>query len=137
MMDGKCTVYFDDPFWVGIFERNDENGYSAARFVFGSEPGDAEFLLFCKNEFSSLKFSASVLPVTTPLEHMNFKRRQREVRKQMAQTGIGTYAQRALKAEYERRKELNKHETAENHKEEARQKVLREQAAKKEKRKGR
>jgi hypothetical protein len=137
MMDGKCTVYFDDPFWVGIFERNDENGYSAARYVFGSEPGDAGFLLFCKNEFSSLKFSAAVLPLTTPLERMNFKRRQREVRKQMAQTGIGTYAQRALKAEYERRKELNKHETAENHKEEARQKVLREQAAKKEKRKGR
>ena len=136
-MDGKCTVYFADPFWVGIFERNDENGYSAARYVFGSEPGDAEFLLFCKNEFSSLKFSAAVLPVTIPLGTMNFKRRQREVRKQMAQTEIGTYAQRVLKAEYKQRKELIKHETAENHKEEARQRVLRKQAAKKEKRKGR
>ena len=137
MMDGKCTVYFDDPFWVGVFERNDENGYSAARHVFGDEPSDAELLHFCKNEFVALKYSAAIPPEKTPLEEMNFKRRQREVRKQMSQTGVGTYAQRALKAEYKRRKELNKQGAAIDRKEEARQRFLREQAAKKEKHKGR
>lgn len=135
-MDGKCTVYFDDPFWVGVFERNDENGYSAARHVFGGEPSDAELLNFCKNEFGALNYSAAILPEKMPLEEMNFKRKQREVRKQTAQTGVGTYAQRALKAEYERRKELNKQGAAEDRKVEARQRFLREQTAKKEKRKG-
>ena len=135
-MDGKCTVYFDDPFWVGVFERNDENGYSAARYVFGGEPSDAELLHFCKNEFNTLQYSAAIQPEKTPLEEMNFKRRQREIRKQMAQTGIGTYAQRSLKAEFERRKEANKKEATENRKERARQNFLSKQAEKKEKRKG-
>ena len=136
-MDGKCTVYFDDPFWVGVFERNDENGYSAARHVFGGELSEAELLHFCKNEFGALQYSAAIQPEKTPLEEMNFKRRQREVRKQMSQIGVGTYAQRALKAEYERRKELNKQGAAEDRKEEARQRLLNKQAAKKEKHKGR
>lgn len=31
------TVYFDGQFWVGIVERIDEGGLSAARVVFGAE----------------------------------------------------------------------------------------------------
>lgn len=31
------TVYFDGQFWVGIVERIDEDGLSAARVVFGAE----------------------------------------------------------------------------------------------------
>lgn len=31
------TVYFDGQFWVGIVERIEEGGFSAARVVFGAE----------------------------------------------------------------------------------------------------
>ena len=38
MIEGCFTVTFDDPFWIGIFERFDERGYSAAKIIFGQEP---------------------------------------------------------------------------------------------------
>ena len=36
------TVLFQPPFWVGIAERWEKEGYSAARVVFGAEPTDAQ-----------------------------------------------------------------------------------------------
>ena len=36
------TVYFDDPFWVGVFERAEGGKLSAARITFGAEPKDHE-----------------------------------------------------------------------------------------------
>ena len=38
------TVFFDDPFWVGVFERADGGRLSVCRVVFGAEPRDAEVL---------------------------------------------------------------------------------------------
>ena len=39
---GKLTVFFEDPFWVGIFERIEKGKLSVCRVVFGSEPKDYE-----------------------------------------------------------------------------------------------
>ena len=38
----RFTVLFQPPFWVGIGERWTEEGYQAARVVFGAEPSDAQ-----------------------------------------------------------------------------------------------
>ena len=40
--EAKLTVYFDEPFWVGVFEELDGKRLSVCRVVFGSEPTDAE-----------------------------------------------------------------------------------------------
>jgi Protein of unknown function (DUF2992). len=135
-MDGKCTVYFEDPFWVGVFERNDECSYSVARYVFGGEPNDAELLQFCKTQFSTLSYSHSASPLTLPGDQMGFKRQQREIRKQMTLTGIGTYAQRVLKAEFQRSKQENKQAKAQDRDQEAQQRFQNRQAAKKQKHRG-
>lgn len=34
---GKLTVFFEDPFWVGVFERIEDGKLSAAKVTFGSE----------------------------------------------------------------------------------------------------
>ena len=39
---GKLTVYFEDPFWVGVFERIDNGKLSVAKVTFGAEPKDYE-----------------------------------------------------------------------------------------------
>ena len=39
---GKLTVYFEAPFWVGIFERIDGDKLSVAKVTFGAEPKDYE-----------------------------------------------------------------------------------------------
>lgn len=43
-MNTKLTVFFDDPFWVGVFERHDEGLLETSRVVFGAEPKDYEVM---------------------------------------------------------------------------------------------
>ena len=41
-VNGKLTVYFEEPFWVGIFERIEDGKLSVAKVTFGAEPKDYE-----------------------------------------------------------------------------------------------
>ena len=44
----KLTVYFAEPFWVGVFERICDGKLSVAKVTFGAEPKDydiQEFLI--------------------------------------------------------------------------------------------
>ena len=36
----RLTVYFDDPFWVAVFERIDNGMLSVSKVTFGAEPKD-------------------------------------------------------------------------------------------------
>ena len=45
----NVTILFENNFWMGIFERNDDDGYAVARKIFGSEPSDAELYEFVLN----------------------------------------------------------------------------------------
>ena len=100
-MHCQCIIFFENPFWVGIFERNDEEECSVSRFVFGVEPTDPELIQFVLHQYHTLTFSAPCQ--AKPEEHKtNFKRQQRLNRQLMSQSGIGTFSQRMLKTEYER-----------------------------------
>ena len=92
---GKLTVYFDDPFWVGVFEHIEDEKLSACKITFGTEPKDYEILEFVLKYYSQLKFSPAV-DVMVRKEATNPKRIQREARKQTAEYGIGTKSQQAL-----------------------------------------
>lgn len=89
---GKLTVYFDDPFWVGVFERIEDEKLSVCKVTFGAEPKDYEVLEFVLRNYSQLKFSPSV-DVEVRKEAKNPKRKQREARNQSAQYSIGTKSQ--------------------------------------------
>ena len=41
-VSGKLTVFFEDPFGVGIFERIEDGRLSVAKVTFGAEPKDYE-----------------------------------------------------------------------------------------------
>ena len=45
-MEARLTVYFDDPFWVGVFERVEDGKLSVCKVTFGAEPKDYEVLEF-------------------------------------------------------------------------------------------
>ena len=49
---GKLTVYFDEPFWVGVFERIDGGKLSVCKVTFGAEPKDCEVLEFVLKNYS-------------------------------------------------------------------------------------
>lgn len=39
-VSGRLTVFFEEPFWVGVFERISECKLSVCKVTFGSEPKD-------------------------------------------------------------------------------------------------
>lgn len=44
-MSGTLTVMFEDPFWIGIFERISDGKLSVCKVTFGAEPKDYVFRL--------------------------------------------------------------------------------------------
>ena len=95
-VSGKLTVFFEEPFWVGVFERVLDGKLSVCKVTFGAEPKDYEIYDFVLKNYYQLRFSPAV---ETDVKEVgrNPKRVQREVRKQMQNTGIGTKSQQALK----------------------------------------
>ncbi|MFT3892535.1 MAG: YjdF family protein [Anaerolineales bacterium] len=100
-MEGKLTVFFDDPFWVGVFERDDETGYRVSRLIFGAEPTDAELYEFIQKEYKHIDFGKPIESQVKIIRKKNFKRMQREVRKEVYEEGVGTKAQQAMKLQME------------------------------------
>ena len=41
-MKASLTVFFEDPFWVGVFERIEDGKLSVCKVTFGAEPKDYE-----------------------------------------------------------------------------------------------
>ena len=106
-VSGKLTVYFEAPFWVGVFERVRDGKLSVAKVTFGTEPKDYEVQEYIQKCYSALKFSPVVETVVKELKR-NPKRMQREAKRQMQETGIGTKSQQALKLQQEQNKQEHK-----------------------------
>ena len=103
MMDrsyGQLTVYFEDPFWVGVFERITGGKLSVCKVTFGAEPKEYEVLDFVLKHYYDLNFSPAVEAGEKQTAD-NPKRRQRNARKQQLSAGIGTKSQQALSLQRE------------------------------------
>lgn len=134
-VNGKLTVYFEEPFWVGIFERIEDGKLFVAKVTFGAEPKDYEVLEYVQKYYVSLKFSPAVDTVVKDINR-NLKRMQREARKQMQKTGIGTKSQQALKLQQEQNKQECKIRSKEKKEAEELRKFEMKQQKKREKHKG-
>lgn len=113
MNQAKLTVFFEDPFWIGIYEREADGKYEVCKFTFGSEPKDYEVNSFLLNHWNHLRFSPSLEVPKTVSRSMNPKRMQRDIRKQLQSTGVGTKAQQALKLQQEEGKQKRKSDSRE------------------------
>ena len=106
-VSGKLTVYFEEPFWVGIFERIEDGKLFVAKVTFGAEPKEYEVQEYVQKYYFSLKFSPAVDTVVKDIKR-NPKKMQREAKKQMQEIGIGTKSQQALKLQQEQNKQERK-----------------------------
>ena len=104
------TVYFEAPFWVGVFERVRDGKLSVAKVTFGTEPKDYEVQEYIQKCYFSLKFSPVVETVVKDIKR-NPKRMKREAKKQMLEIGIGTKSQQALKLQQCFNCKVNEHMT--------------------------
>ena len=97
------TVYFEEPFWVGIFERISGGMLTVCKVTFGAEPKDYEVQEFILKHYSKLRFSPAVeIKVRSAADHP--KRRMRNAKKQLEHSGVGTKSQQALQRQREESK---------------------------------
>lgn len=131
---GRLTVFFEEPFWVGVFERVQRDGLCVCKVTFGAEPKGYEVLDYVRRHYHELRFSDPV-PQEERAKADNPKRRQRAAAKEMQPAGVGTKSQQALQAQRELMKTERKRITkAEREAEEQRRFELKQQQRKEKKR---
>ena len=97
----RFTVLFEGPFWVGLYEREEDGLYTVCKVTFGAEPSDAEVYAFLCAHWHSLRFGPAVAAGPSAQKAPGFKRAMRAARAQTAQAGMGTKARQALAAQRE------------------------------------
>ena len=90
---GRLTVYFEDPFWVGVFERIENGKLSAAKVTFGAEPKDYEVQEFINRHYYHLQFSPAIKTDVKDIKK-NPKRAQRDAKKQILDFASGDFYNR-------------------------------------------
>lgn len=135
-VSARLTVFFEEPFWVGVFECVSDRKLSVCKVTFGAEPKDYEIYGFVLKNYDRLRFSPAV-EADAKEAGRNPKRIQREVHKQMQNTGIGTKSQQALKLQQEQLKTERKVMSREQREAEKERRFALKQQKKKEKHRGR
>ena len=127
------TVLFQEPFWVGVYQRSQGGRLEVCRITFGGEPRDGEVLEYLLTHWRRLPFGPAVegeLPETPK----NPKRARREARAQLREgQGIGTKAQQAIQQQREQRKTERAAQGRARREEEQQRRFLLRQQRKKEK----
>ena len=133
----KLTVMFEDPFWIGLLEREEDGKYEVSKIVFGAEPRDCEVLAFLLENWDRLRFSPPLKSEgAARKERVNPKRIQREANRQLAPAGVGTRAQQALSLQREQLKKERELRARESKKEDDDRRFELRQAKLKKKRRG-
>lgn len=134
-MEARLTVFFEDPFWVGVFEHVEDGRLTACKVTFGAEPKDYEVREFVLQNYYGLDFSPAVEAESRPAAD-NPKRRARAAQKQLENTGVGTKSQQALQRQREEMKTERRQISREERDAEAQRRFEMKQMKKKEKRRG-
>ncbi len=134
-METSLTVFFEEPFWVGVFERVEGGKLSVCKVTFGAEPKDYEVHEFVLRHYDELAFSPPVAAERRAAAD-NPKRRQRNARKQLEGSGVGTKSQQALQLQREAMKTERRQESREQRDAESQRRFALRQAKHREKHKG-
>lgn len=133
----SLTVYFEDPFWVGVAERRQNGRLCAAKVTFGAEPRDQEVWQWVLTRWQTLRFSPAVEAGPAPRQPASPKRAQRQAARALEQRGVGTKAQQALSALREQGKQARQTQRKEQRQALAEQKFLLRRQKRLDKHKGR
>ena len=90
------TVRFEDPFWIGIYERKVKGKMEIAKIIFGEEPKDQEVFLYYLNHYQEFRFSPAIEMGKRKTAKRNAKRVQKEIKKEIKNKAMGTKSQLAI-----------------------------------------
>ena len=83
----SLTVFFEDPFWVAVYQRMECGRLRAAKVVFGKEPKECEIYAYFLNHWGKLRFGPPVEAQAPKDLGKNPKRVQRQVKGQLQTKG--------------------------------------------------
>lgn len=135
--ENRLTVYFDPPFWVGVYERVCDGALEAAKITFGAEPKDYQVYEFMLKHWSQLSFGPPVTVQDEAARPKNPKRLQRTIKVQLAAQGTSTKSQQALQLQREERKVERQSRSRQEKETEKRRRYAQRQEKRKEKHRGR
>lgn len=104
---GTLTVFFEEPFWVGVFERISNGRLSVCKVTFGAEPKDCQVWDFILRHYHELTFSPAIETEVRQAAG-NPKRKRRRAGEQLRTSGVGTKSQQALQMQREAMKTRRK-----------------------------
>ena len=135
-VSGKLTVFFEEPFWIGVFERLSEGKLSVCKVTFGAEPKDYEIYDFVLKNYGRLRFSPAVAADVREAAPQS-KTGAAGSEETGTEYRIGTKAQQALKLQQEQWKTERKTVSREQREAEKQRQFELKQQKKKEKHRGR
>lgn len=136
MLRSTLTVFFEAPFWVGVYERQDGGRLEACKITFGAEPKDYEVWAYLLDNWRKLSFSPPVEAARPEERRINPKRQQREIAARLQSPGVGTKAQQALQMQREQLKQERKTRSREQREAEKERRFELRQQKKQQKRRG-
>jgi hypothetical protein len=132
---GVFTIFFDDPFWVGMLEENcDENNYMG-KHIFGAEPSNSELMRFYLYEFDKIK-KIKVGGSNIETGKMSFKKSLNKSKKIQNKPGIGTKSRILFQKAFEETMDIKKKADKAEERLDKEGKYIKKQEKKLEKRKG-
>lgn len=132
---GSFSVFFEDPFWVGVFESYDNGILKIAKITFYKEPTERELQEFLIEDYDKLKFF-EYKDSTSLNKKMNPKRKIRDAKKQMKSNFCISKSKDYISRQFELNK-INKKKSKAKEKEFLNEeKFIQKQAKRKEKHRG-
>ena len=136
LVQSSLTVLFEQPFWIGLYERSFADRYEVCKITFGAEPKEAEVYNFLLQNWSNLRFAVADNLSITIVKRQNPKRIQRDIQKQLQVKTISTKAQQALQQQHDENKKERQIKTKQMLAAEQEHKFILRQAKKKAKHRG-
>jgi len=103
------TIFFEDPFWVGILEENYNGINYMGKHIFGAEPTNSELLQFYIYKFENID-RIKISETDIESKKMSFKKAINKSKKVQNKIGIGTKSQNLFKIAFEETMNIKKKE---------------------------
>lgn len=133
----KLTVFFEEPFWVGLYQRWSSPKLEVAKITFGAEPKDGEVYQFLLEHWKWLSSSPPVEQEIPEERRVNPKRARREIQRKELSARPGTKSQQALALQREAAKASRQEDARQRKERERQEKFQIRQRKRKEKHRGR
>jgi len=135
VIEATFTIFFDDPFWVGILEENHNKANYMGKHIFGTEPSNTNLLSFYLNHFSNIE-RIEVKEETFGNKHYNYKKSLAKAKKSQKDIGVNQKSKALFQEAFEKEMTLKEREKRQEKTIDEQEKYEKRMAKKREKKKG-